>query len=149
MLQKLHATMCMCLPILGCRKIMSSFLTFLMIIDIPQVKNTTSKGPPQSPRTPSTSTNSLEHHQTRTARSSISGSNSDSNAVSPPSQYCTTVLEFSTYPYSVDSTNSINNVIEIEHLPLVDILPPTPACSLADCRFQVGPLCYYSQFSGG
>lgn len=119
----------------------------VIFLDIPQVKNTTSKGPPQSPGTPSTSTSSLEHHLTRTARSSISSS--DSNAVSPPSQYCTTVLEFSTHPYSVDSTNSIDNVIEIEHLPLVDILPPTPMCSLADCRFQVGPLCYYSQFSGG
>ena len=92
-----------------------------------QVKNTTSKGPPPT-RTPPSSSTKLEHHLNRTHRHG----------------YCSTVLEFSTHSLADTS----NNKIELEHLPLVDILPPTPVCSLADCRFEVGPLCF-SQFSGG
>ena len=100
------------------------------------MKNTTSKGPPQ-PRilSPPSSSAKLEpqpHHLTT------------HSTPSPPAEgYCSTVLEFSTHT-DLDT----NNNIELEHLPLVDILSPTPVCLLADCRFEVGPLCF-SQFSGG
>ena len=93
-----------------------------------QVKNTTSKGPPQ-PRTLSSSVKLEPHHLTT------------HSAPSPPG-YCSTVLEFSTH------SNLDTNNIELEHLPLLDILPPTPVCLSADCRFEIGPLCF-SQFSGG
>ena len=82
-----------------------------------QVKNTTSKGPPQSPP-------HVSPEETPQER----------NSASPP--YCSMVLEFSTH---------LSNV-ELEELPLLDILPPTTLCWQADCTFEIGPLCFSQDF---
>ena len=88
-----------------------------------QVKTSTSKGPPQS-SPPSSQDEQLNREES-----------------TPLPLYCSTVLEFSTH---------LN--IELEQLPVLDILPPTPVCQQADCRFEIGPLCFVQDlqhYSGG
>lgn len=89
-----------------------------------QVKNTTSKGPPPSHPPITFNVEDKRRHRTHS------------------SPYCSTILEF--------STHTLN--IELEELPVLDILSPTPVCWQADCRFEIGPLCFsqdLQHLSGG
>ena len=66
----------------------------------------------------------------------------DSLSSSSHTHYCTTSLEFNT-EYST---------LDIDQLPIVDVLPPLPECLQAGCSIELGPVCFRqedSDFGGG
>ena len=53
--------------------------------------------------------------------------------VDRPDIMCSSVYEFNT----ADSHG-----VDLEHLPIVDFLPPLPHCQLGSCQIELGPLCF-------
>ena len=71
----------------------------------------------------------------------------DLHSLQPPHKHmshCTIVYRLET------STNSSD--LELEQLPIIDLLPLLPVCQHSDCEIHVGPLCFRQDsrlFGGG
>lgn len=50
-----------------------------------------------------------------------------------PEDTCTSTFEF--------NTAGLQGV-DLEHLPIVDLLPPLPQCQQGSCQIELGPLCF-------